>query len=64
MDRDITFPTRLLSFVKSVQPNCAMGHEEKEYIKRTAKEMLEEQRCEAIDPDEIDYLGRTKNLTA
>jgi hypothetical protein len=60
--KDITFPTRLLSFVKDIKANCAMGNEELEYIQYTAKKMLNEQIKNATDPDEIDYLERMKKI--
>ncbi len=56
--KDYTFPTRLVNFVKDIQPNCAAGYEELEYIQRTAKEMLAEQISHATDKDEVDYLKR------
>ncbi len=57
---DYTFPTRLLSFVKSVQANCAMGQEEKEYIERVAQGIRNQQESDAIEEWEITYLNNTK----
>ncbi len=57
---DYTFPTRLLSFVKDIKANCAMGQEEKEYIERVARIMREQQKADAIEEWEINYLNRTE----
>jgi hypothetical protein len=59
---DITFPTRLLSFAKSVKANCMMGQEEQEYIIITAQKMLDEQIKNATDQNEIDYLKRCHSI--
>ncbi len=60
IELDYRFPTRLLNFVKDIQVNNQMGFEELEYMKIVAKELREQQEKQATDPDEIDYLNRTK----
>lgn len=37
---DRTFARRLRSFLKDVEPNCAMGAEELDYLKIIAEELL------------------------
>ena len=37
---DRTFARRFKSFLKDVEPNCAMGAEELDYLKAVAEELL------------------------
>lgn len=37
---DRTFARRFKSFLKDVEPNCAMGAEELDYLKTVAEELL------------------------
>ncbi len=55
---DHTFATRLKSFLKDIQVNDLMSHEELEYIKRVADQLLKHQNETATEQSEIDYLKR------
>lgn len=55
---DITFATRLLSFVKDIQVNDPCSADERDYIERVARHLLTHQAETAVDKDELDYLKR------
>ena len=53
---DTTFATRLVSFLKNIQVNDAMGEEELEYLRRVAETLLVHQMNTATDEGEKKYL--------
>jgi hypothetical protein len=55
---DITFATRLVSFLKDIQVNDPMSEEELAYIKRVANSLLLHQANTCTEKEELNYLDR------
>ena len=55
---DMTFAVRLNHFLKNTQVNDMMSEEEKEYLTRVTKRLIEYQKATATQVGEIDYLKR------
>lgn len=56
--QDITFATRLNSFLKDIQVNDPMSEEELEYLQRVAKSLLLHQANTSTEKSEKEYLHR------
>lgn len=55
---DKTFAVRLLHFLESVEPQGFASEEEREYLVRVAKKLLNYQKATANTAEECDYLRR------
>lgn len=59
---DKTFARRLLSHLKSVSPNCAMGEEELDYLTSVANKLLEHQIETCPDEEKSYHENCDKNI--